>query len=138
MCPHLAGLDSGSLRFTRVQSTMCEQKLWDAVIMSLGPDLYWHLAQGSEVIVHDKSERDRETRACWQGLRLIRRACETVWHLPVTPVTGRGGHCMEQYMDAVIFQRHEHGLSDSTWTYLSYWSKAVVPDRCELVSCWGS
>lgn len=132
LCPHLEDVAESQVRFTRIQSTQCEQKLWDAVVMSLGSDLYWHLSRGATVMVHDVSERPRETRACWQGVALIRRACEYAWGLPVTPVTGRGelSRSMEQYFDKVIPR-----LSDSTRVYLRYWAKGKRTGACRLVSC---
>lgn len=72
-------------RIMRLQSTWCEQKEWDKVLMTTSPELYYRLAQGDEIIVHDLSEKQRETRAQWQGLSWIRVATSLAWY-EVTPV----------------------------------------------------
>ncbi|MBF6332449.1 hypothetical protein [Nocardia transvalensis] len=76
LCPHLVGYE---VRYTRIQSTSCEQKRWHDVIFGAGPDLLMTMALGRLAIVHDQSERPRETRAMWQGLVFVRRACEHLW-----------------------------------------------------------
>lgn len=66
-------------RITRLQSTHCEQKRWNDVIEYVGVDLLASLARGDEVIVHDRSERDRVPRAIWQGLSWVRYAAHRAW-----------------------------------------------------------
>ncbi|MDA1359783.1 hypothetical protein O1R50_09125 [Glycomyces luteolus] len=93
---------SGS-KVLRIQSTHCEQKLWAQLLWQIPDQLLWDLACGRTVIVHDQSERDRETRAMWQGLQLVRIVTETSWfgdpagryHF------GRGGTSAYQHLQAV-------------------------------------
>lgn len=129
-CPHVKA--SPSIHFTRIQSTHCEQKRWDLVIYGAGPDLLMALASGESVIVHDRSERDRETRACWQGLPLIRRACELYWSLPVTRLgkLHRGGLSLDRYLTEQVRQ-----LPDSVVNYIRYYRR-FDPIAAELYSCY--
>lgn len=127
-CPHISGVPS---RYTRIQSTACEQKNWPDVIHGAGPDLLMHIALGEHVIVHDLSERDRETRAMWQGLTFVRRVCERFWHLPLTPIRGRGGSTMEAYFDEQIPQ-----LPTSIKRHIRHFGKYVETDSIALDSCW--
>src|ERR1700721_1367744 len=101
-CPHLDGKHPaypiGPYRYSRIQSTQCEMKQWDKVVLSsFGPDLWMHLAMGHHLVVHDFSEKPfkhhieirRETRACWQGMQFIRYVAERVWQMPPTSAYGR-------------------------------------------------
>lgn len=134
LCPHVTHeLPCGAeVRMTRIRSVQCEYELWDVVVMSLGSDLYWNLSRGHQVIVHDFSERDQETRACRQGVALIRRACETMWGLPLTVIPGDEGRGMEAYFDWVIPR-----LGDSTRSYLRYFQVRQPAGEVQLRSCWG-
>lgn len=129
LCPHLDGL--GAVRYCRIQSSHCESKYWPGIIYGAGPEMLVMLAAGETVVVHDVSERDRETRAMWQGLTFLRRTCETLWHLPLTPVTGRGGVALADYLDGVI------GLLDkNVRAYVRYYGRRAHPYRVNLLSCW--
>ena len=44
---------SGNYKFIRIQSTICEQKLWDKLIQELDYDFLMNLALGNECIVYD-------------------------------------------------------------------------------------
>lgn len=96
LCPHFSNGCECS-RFTRIQSTSCEQKRWDDVIHGAGPDFLHFMGQGVPIIVHDFSERPRETRAMWQGLTWLRYASQRILRQEPTPITGRGGLAMERY-----------------------------------------
>lgn len=138
-CPHLAQhplLDGRGMpmavHYTRIQSTHCEQKNWPGVIYGAGPDLLVRIAQGDEIVVHDKSENDHETRAMWQGLKFIRRACETLWDLsPLSPVFGRGGLPMEQFFDGAIAR-----LDRPEANYLRYYRRFYLGGPLNVRSCW--
>jgi len=129
-CPHTRLIFPR--RFCRIQSTSCEQKRWDAVIYGAGPDMLMTLALGHPVTVHDRSEKPRETRAMWQGLAFVKRACETIWGLDLSPIEGRGGKSMEQYFDEQIFQ-----LPDPVWNFVRFYGKYAQLDHIRVKSCWG-
>lgn len=85
--------------YLRIQSTWCEQKRWEDVLATVGPDFLYHLAVGEPIRVHDVSERMRMTRACWQGLTWIRFACERLWGAVETPAIARGGVNATRYFE---------------------------------------
>lgn len=87
----------------RIQWTHCEQHLWEQLLWQIPDQLLWDLAHGRTVIVHDRSERDRETRAMWQGLQLVRIVTETAWfgHPNGNYEFTRGGTSAYQYLSAV-------------------------------------
>ena len=135
LCPHLSdpGMWERDLRYSRIQSTHCEQKRWAQVVSGAGPDLLMNLALGNTVVVHDKSERRRETRACWQGLSFIRFACETSWDMPVTPIHGERGPMMEAYFRDVMRR-----IGEPTLNFLRYYrtfSDARTESGIHLRSC---
>jgi hypothetical protein len=55
-------------RLTRIESTALEQHLWSRVVWGAGPELLTALGSGTQVVLHDHSERKRLTRAQWMGL----------------------------------------------------------------------
>lgn len=95
-CPWLAE-QQPQPHYLRIQSTWCEQKLWTEVLDSVGPDFLMHLAVGAHIVVHDFSEKQRITQACWQGLVWVRFACERIWGCPERPAIMRNGHNATDY-----------------------------------------
>ena len=63
-------VNSSPQNVLRIQSTKCEQKLWQDVIDSLPDDLLWELVNGRDATIIDNSERPRISRALWQGAAL--------------------------------------------------------------------
>lgn len=131
LCEHLGDVAITDIRYCRIQSTSCEQKRWGDVIAGAGPELLMAMAQGMQIHVHDVSERNRETRAMWQGLAFLRRACETLWHLEPTPVVGRGGLLMQDYFDHAI-----RNLSTHDRRQIRHFRSHVDTTRIHVVSCW--
>lgn len=112
-------------RFLRIQSTWCEQKRWADVLAAATPDLLYRWAVGDEVTVHDVSERDRVTRACWQGLVWLRFCAEMTWSdqdpTVVTTPRGRGGavvsgYFVEQYGNLPVRLVHGVRYFGQFWT----------------------
>jgi Asp-tRNA(Asn)/Glu-tRNA(Gln) amidotransferase A subunit family amidase len=154
-CPHLdnkhPAYPIGNYRYSRIQSTHCEQKQWDAVVAtSFGPDLWMHLAMGHHLVVHDYSEKPwkwdeemrRETRACWQGMALIRYCAERVWDMPITPAVGgkTAPFDMTEYFQAVFENHVENGISKNTKRMIKYFrgQRDQLGNRApvQLTSCW--
>ena len=63
---------SGNYKFIRIQSTICEQKLWDKLIQELDYDFLMNLALGNECIVYDFGARKPIPRAVYQGLEFVK------------------------------------------------------------------
>lgn len=74
---HMSHVDPSTMSICRIESTACEQGHWDKVIIGAGPDLLYHIANGQSLVFHDTSEKNRQTRAFWQGVSFI-QFCATV------------------------------------------------------------
>lgn len=131
-CPHLGGTGPEREHYCRIQSTHCEQKNWPGVVHGAGPDLLILAAAGADITVHDCSENDHETRAMWQGLAFVRRACETLWGAPLTSINGRGGYPMQLYFDGEVVK-----LPDPVIAYVRYYRKWYSGGPVTMRSCWG-
>ena len=119
----------------RLQSSHCEQKHWDRILHDVGAELLYTLANGHVAIVHDVSERNRDTRACWQGLSWIRYACHRAWNpdsvLPPSEVS-KHGYPLNAYWELEWSQ-----ISRSTRHWLEYFDQYYTPgNKIYLRSCW--
>ena len=120
----------------RIQSTRCEQKDWERIIHEAGAELLYTVAKGNIAVVHDVSERDRETRACWQGLSWLRYATFRAWyeaHEAVPEEKSRGGHPLNPYWETQWAL-----LSRPTRHLLRYYKQYARKDAkyVYLRSCW--
>ena len=66
-------------RFIRIQSTVCEQKLWDRLIQDLDYDFLMNLALGHKCIVYDFGARKPVPRAAYQGLEFLKYVLTRRW-----------------------------------------------------------
>lgn len=131
-CPHLDVIPEWG--YTRIQSTHCEAKRWDLVLYGAGPDMLMHMARGHTIVVHDKSERERETRAMWQGLTFVRLAAQRAWNagpLPLTHSITRGGDSLFYY----LYDQYNK-LDKSAQRYIQYYKKFVSTETLRVESCY--
>lgn len=123
-------------RIMRLQSTWCEQREWDRILMTTSPELYFRLAQGHKIVVHDLSEKRRETRAQWQGLSWIRAATSLAWY-QVTPTEfSRNGMNITDY-----WVKQFGKLDKTTKTYVrrfAEWTDPYTQGVLSPCSCWQS
>ena len=121
-------------RVVRIQSTACEQKRWDAVLREVGADLFYCIATGDSCIIHDKSEKNRETRACWQGISWIRYATHRAWRdTEPPPEFSRCGMVVSPY-----WEQEFRKLPRSTRQMLKYFKKFDRGWFIDLASCYVS
>lgn len=118
------------LKFVRIQSTWCEQKRWAPILDTLGADFLMALAEGRNVVVHDKSEKNRQTRAGWQGLSWIRYACMHAWYDVHTREWSRSGVNVSDY-----WEEQYHKLPRGTRSMLRYFRRYAAPWPFDLRSC---
>ena len=87
------------VRFVRIQSTACEQKRWEDILMQLSDDFMISAALGHRCIVYDYGANKDVPRAIWQGLEWIKYVLWRHWcdRGPYQPV-GRA-QPMERYFD---------------------------------------
>lgn len=121
-------------RVMRLQSTWCEQKEWDRILMTTSPELYFRLAQGYDIIVHDLSEKQRETRAMWQGLSWIRFATSVSWY-EVAPVEfARNGMNITSYW-AEQWQKLDRSTQKYVRRYRE-WVDREMQGTLQGCGCW--
>lgn len=132
ICPCPAWQTTNS-RVVRIQSTACEQKRWGPIIHEVGADLFYCLAKGDHITVHDRSERQRETRACWQGLSWIRYAAHRAWRdTPPPSEFSRGwGMLLNPY-----WEQEFRKLPRTTRNLLAYYKKFDRGWPIDLHSCY--
>ena len=86
------------VRFVRIQSTACEQKRWEDILMQLSDDFMLSAAFGHCCIVYDYGANKDVPRAIWQGLEWVKYVLwRTWWGRPYRPI-GRAS-TMEPYFD---------------------------------------
>lgn len=114
---HYANLTRGvhcaprTAHLCRIQSTQCEAKQWERVLGSIPDEMIALAALGQFIVVHDFSERERETRAMWQGLTLAKIMMEYRWFGELRsryPTTGRLGRSGTQYLRNVASSAPKH------------------------------
>jgi hypothetical protein len=100
----------GNAQLIRIQSTHCENTQWERVLVGIPDDFIARAAVGEVMIIHDYSEKNRETRAMWQGLTLVRIMIEYRWfgELRSRFKSKRGGESAIQYLRNVASQQPEH------------------------------
>ena len=69
----------GDYRFIRIQSTICEQRLWDRLIQDLDYDFLMNLALGHKCVVYDFGARKPIPRAVYQGLEFVKYVLNRRW-----------------------------------------------------------
>lgn len=118
------------VRFIRIQSTMCEQKLWDRVIMDLDYDFLLHLAMGHDVCIFDCSAKKEESRAIYQGLEFIKYVLNRVWFDREYKTDVRGNDC-NHYFDEVFRTQIQ---DTSAHLKLKFFRKFLMTDELKLAS----
>lgn len=66
-------------RFIRIQSTICEQKLWDRMIQELDYDFLMNIAIGNRCIIYDYGANKPVPRAVYQGIEFLRYVLFKRW-----------------------------------------------------------
>lgn len=76
--PHFHDID---FRFIRIQSSHCEQKHWENVIMGLDYDFLLNVALGHTCVIYDFGSRSADglSRAVWEGIPFIQTALLMRW-----------------------------------------------------------
>ena len=111
--PELAA-ENKSFSFIRIQSTTCEQKDWDRLIMDLDNNFLINLALGYTCIVYDFGAHKKTARAVYQGLEFIRFATSMCWLGEADEPFVRGNKCGE------YFYKSYRELIDRTKNKLKY------------------
>lgn len=112
-------------RFIRIQSTWCEQKRWEDILMTLSDDFLMNLALGNNCIVYDYGARKDVPRAIWQGLKWITIVLRFIWfeYIPISDCDylGKGGKALTQYLWSEYFK-----LSNTCKNRIAYYRKFLT------------
>ena len=119
--------------FVRIQSTHCEQKLWDRVLMELDNNFLLWCSLGYTCVVMDCGSRKRVSRALWQGIPWIRYALTRSWFRRCLEDNYVNGHECSEYFSKVYEQ-----LPSVVLNRLGYFRKFLTGDKVDIVtvSCW--
>lgn len=120
----------------RIQSTQCEAGQWERVLQSVPDEMIARAALGQFIVVHDRSEKPRETRAMWQGLTLAKITMELRWfgELRSRYAIQRGGNSSLQYLKNVASELPKHVTARlDYYRDLAYASGTTT---VTLGSCW--
>lgn len=80
-------------RFIRIQSTICEQHLWNKLLLELNDDLLMNLALGKTCIVYDYGARKPVPRSIYTGLEFIKYVLHRRWLCDeYKPIIRRNSH----------------------------------------------
>ena len=115
-----AGVDTGHIRFSMIQSTHFEQKNLDPAINRLGADLLMNLALGRTCVIVDYGVGKTYSRAVYQGVPFIKYAVERAWFdkIPETvTIVPRSPKSQTQNV-AELFSYWYHGLNRRTKSFL--------------------
>ncbi|CAG9465532.1 unnamed protein product [Pedinophyceae sp. YPF-701] len=120
--------------FTRLQSTACEQQLFNQILLDVGPDLMMRLALGETVCVWDFGSRNRKRgipRALWYGLEWTRWCLEREW------LGRKGDGILRGYNVTREFVDHANSLEKGVKRRVRYF-KQFCPADMERVSLVGA
>ena len=67
------------VRFIRIQSTACEQKRWEDILMQPSDDFLISAALGHRCVVYDYGANKQTPRAVWQGLEWVKYVLWRAW-----------------------------------------------------------
>lgn len=123
--------DLKDYRFIRLQSTACEQKRWENIILSISDEFLLSASLGSECIVYDYGANKEKPRAIWQGLEWIKFCLYKRWfNIDYNPV----GRCSSSKR---YFEEQYFNLSNRVKSRLDYF-KSFIEDQLSISSVTGA
>lgn len=130
---------SEDYRFIRIQSTFCEQKLWDRMIQDLDYDFLMNLALGNLCVVYDFGANKPLSRALYQGLEFIKYVLNKRWlNKDYAPNVNRStnrypiNNCRRYFVECY------HRLENRTLKKLDYFSPFIMTDEINMAISGGS
>lgn len=117
-------------KFVRIESTACEQHLWDKVIHELDYNFLLDLALGYNVVVYDTSVHKDTSRAIYQGLEFIKFVLNLVWFNKKIEIKIHDNN----HMNCTNYFMEEYKkLKDSTIKKIKYVKKFLNTDKIFLI-----
>ena len=112
--------------FIRIQSTYCEQKRWNDILLELDYSFLMNLALGYKCVVYDKSARHEIPRAIWQGLEWVKYTLNLVWFNREVKAITRGKNVTN------YFHSQFSTLPKQTLKKLCYFKKFLITDKLNV------
>jgi len=119
-------LNMDKISFIRIQSTWCEQKLWDDILFTLSDDFLMKLALGYHCIIYDYSNKKTKPRAIKQGVEWIKYAIIRNWFDET--------YSLPMYLKSAqpYFKQQYKLLSKKTHKKLRYFKKFLLTDKITI------
>ena len=123
-----------SYSFIRIQSSQCEQGVWNKIIQGVSDDFLLNLALGNWCHVYDTSSQKEKSRALFQGLEFLRYVLIRVWfkHKPQAAVSrytnGVGKDCTKYFNEEFL------KLNDDTIRKVKYFRKFLCTEELHIVT----
>lgn len=129
----IPSIPSDDYRFIRIQSTVCEQHLWDKLLLELSDDLLMNLALGNECIIYDYGAGKPVPKAVYQGLEFIRYVLYRRWlDIEYPPIIRRNNHtnvnCQRE------FEHYYRNLPKKAKKKIDYFLPYLNTDQIRLSS----
>lgn len=115
-------------KFIRIQSTACEQHMWDKIILDLDYNFLLDLALGYKVIVYDTSSKKKESRAMYQGLKFVEYILNRIWFDKSIDIEVKNIN-VKKY-----FEKEYQNLSEAAIKKVKYIKKFLDTDKVYLTS----
>ena len=112
--------------FIRIQSTYCEQKRWNDILLELDYSFLMSLALGHKCIVYDKSAKHKVPRAIWQGLEWVKYTLNLVWFNKEVKAVTRGMNVTSYFNSQFLV------LPRQTIKKLCYFKKFLITDKLDI------
>lgn len=107
--------------FIRIQSTACEQHLWDRLLQDLDYDFLMNAALGNECIIYDYGTRKPVPRAVYQGIEFIKFVLNKIWYGATDEAfISRSRNSNHKVNVTDYFNKAYYSLSEQTRTKLKY------------------
>lgn len=122
----------GDYRYIRIQSTACEQHLWDKIIQDLDYDFLMNLALGNECIVYDYGANKPISRAMYQGMLFIEYVLYKHWlGAEYVPLVRRNNNSEGQNCER-FFNNAYRNLDRKTIKKLNYFKLFIPKGMSEI------
>lgn len=113
--------DLSQYSFIRIQSTACEQHLWDRLLQELDYDFLINVALGNECVIYDYGTRKPVPRAVYQGVEFIKFVLNKLWYGVSDEVfITRSRNSAHKVNVTDYFNKAYYSLSEKTRAKLKY------------------
>lgn len=113
-------------RFIRIQSTLCERKCWDKLLLDLDYDFLMNLALGNRCVIFDYSPKKKQTRAIYQGLEFIKYILTRRWFRKAPKAFVKGMNV------TAYFEQEYEKFSKAAKAKIDYFEKFLQTDELRV------